>query len=306
MPGMTNNAYQHLRQSLGLALFATALTCQAGEPGESWKDKAISPVANPIFFEDPRITSEVRPIFMQHWLPDTFKFEGGSAPLGGDVRVYAVQLRYALTDRLGLIATKDGYIEFKPDKTLDHGYGFADLAAGLKYALVDNEEQQLIVTPGVTFGIPTGDDEVGQGDGDGEFDVFVSAAKGWDKWHLTGNAGVRLPIDDDAQTMQLHYSLQVDYYACDYFIPFVVLNGYTVLSDGNDKLLGVVNLNTEMYDLINFGSTEAKNNTMLTVGGGFRSRLCKCFDLGAAYEVGVSDPEGIFDSRVTVDFIWRF
>jgi len=304
MKNKTNGGWLAILCGLPVAL-AVASTTVCGAESEGWKAKAISPVGNPIYFEDPRITSEVRPIFMQHWLPDTFDFEGGSVPLGGEVRVYAVQLRYALTDRLGLIATKDGYIEFKPDQTLDHAYGFANLAAGLKYALVDDVENEFILTPGLTFEVPTGDDEVIQGEGDGEFNVFVSAAKGWDNLHVTGNVGARLPIDGAEQTTQLHYSLQVDYYTCKYFIPFFVLNGYTVLSEGDNQLLGV-DLNTEMYDLINFGSTAAKGNTMLTIGGGFRSKLLDCLEFGAAYEAGVIDPVGIFDSRVTVDFIWHF
>ena len=82
-------------------------------------------------------------------------------------------------------------------------------------------------------------------------------------------------------------------------------HGYTVLSEGDHQLLGV-DLNTEMYDLINYGSTDAQGRTMLTVGGGFRSRLCRSVDLGVAYEAGVLDPVGIFDRRVTVDLIWRF
>ena len=99
-------------------------------------------------------------------------------PLDGDVRVYALQLRYALTERLALIATKDGYIEFKPEGVLanDHSYGFADLAFGLKYALIDSAEHQLLITPGLTITIPTGNDQVFQGDG-GEWNLFVSAVK---------------------------------------------------------------------------------------------------------------------------------
>jgi hypothetical protein len=58
--------------------------------------------------------------------------------------------------------------------------------------------------------------------------------------------------------------------------------------------------------LINFGSTQASGTTQLTVGGGFRTRLVKKVDVGVAYEAGVVDPVGIFDSRVTADFIWRF
>ncbi|MCW5553452.1 MAG: hypothetical protein KIS67_14985 [Verrucomicrobiae bacterium] len=287
-------------------ILTASLTPGRCNGAEDWKDKAISPVVNPIYFEDPRITSEARPIFINHYLPDTFKFDGGKAPLGGEVRVYALQLRYALTERLGLIATKDGYIQLRPDHTVAKDSGWANLAAGLKYALVDDVDNQLLVTPGLTFEIPTGNTDVLQGRGKGEWNPFVSAAKGWGNFHVVGNVGGRIPNDFDKQTAQLRYSLQLDYYTCRYFIPFVAANGYTVLSEGETKLLGAVDLNTEMYDLINFGSTEAKGTTQITVGGGFRSKLTKHLDLGLAYEAGVSNPKGIFDRRLTVDLIWRW
>ncbi len=286
----------------GISIQTTSLFAQDTD----WKAGLIAPVANPIYFEDARITSEARPIFMQHWLPDTFKYSGGSAPLGGEVRLYALQLRYALTEKLGLIATKDGYIEFRPDNTLSHAYGWADLAAGFKYALVDDAEKQVLITPGLTITIPTGDNDVLQGSGGGEWNVFASAVKGWDDFHVTGNLGFRIPNNWDRQTAQAHYSLQLDYRVCNYFIPFFVANGYTILSEGNDKLLGAVPLNTEMYDLINFGSSHAKGTTQVTLGGGFRSKLTKKVDAGVAYEAGVADPVGIFNSRLTVDMIWRF
>ena len=295
----------------GLALAAT--TRAAETTTNDWKAGLISPVANPIYFEDARITSEVRPIFMQHWLPSQFDFAGGTAPLDGDVRVYALQLRYALTERLALIATKDGYIEFKPEGVLanDHSYGFADLAFGLKYALIDSAEHQLLITPGLTITIPTGNDQVFQGDGAGEWNLFVSAVKGFDDLHVTGNLGFRIPNDFSEQTAQVHYSLQVDYRTCDYFIPFICLNGYTMLTDGNDLLpvaSGAVSvpLNTEMYDLINYGSSEVAGTTQIVLGAGLRSNLTKEFSVGVAYEVGTSTHVGIFDSRLTVDSILRF
>ena len=64
----------------------------------SWKAHTISPVANPIFFEDAMIRSEIRPIFAYHRIDDGFLG-------GGDAQLYAVQIRYAITDRLALIAT---------------------------------------------------------------------------------------------------------------------------------------------------------------------------------------------------------
>jgi hypothetical protein len=289
-----------------LLLAATTAGVSAADNGPSWLDDTISPVANPIYFEDPNITSEVRPVYMYHMLPDTFNFAGGSVPLGGQVQVMAVQARYALTDRLALIATKDGYIEFQPDHSLTHRYGWGDVAAGLKYALVDDKDKELLVTPGLSVTVPTGSTDVWQGRGSGDENIFVSAEKGFDKFHVTGNVGVIIPNDFSQNTAQLHYSLQLDYHFCQYFTPFFAMNGYTILSDGNQKLLGAVPLNTEGYDLINFGSTQASGTTQLTVGGGFRTRLVKNVDVGVAYEAGIVDPVGIFDSRVTADLIWRF
>lgn len=311
LAGMNNmqpkSSYNTMAVALatGLTLGATAL--QAAE-SQDWKAGLISPVANPIYFEDARITSEVRPLFMQHWLPDRFDVNGGSVALGGYVRVSALQLRYAITEKLGFIATKDGYIEFKPKGALQtlHQYGWADLAAGFKYALVDDAEKQLLVTPGLTITIPTGDDEVFQGDGEGEWNLFVSAAKGFDDLHVLGNLGVRLPNDQDEQTTQLHYSLQLDYRVHDLFVPFVCLNGYTVLTEADDRLLGAIRMNTELYDLANFGSTDAKGDTFIVLGTGARSNITKDLSVGVAYEVGTSTRQGVFDSRLTIDSILRF
>ena len=85
----------------------------------------ISPMTNPVFFEDPRTLTEARVIFLNHKTPPA---------LGSDnVQLAAVQLRAALTDRLSFIATKDGFI-FSQSPLLDDGW--ADVAAGLKYNLI--------------------------------------------------------------------------------------------------------------------------------------------------------------------------
>jgi hypothetical protein len=288
-------------------LMATLATTAraAGSNNTNWLDNTISPVSNPIYFEDPKVTSEVRPVYMYHFLPGTFNFNGGSVPLGGQVQVMAVQFRYALTDKLGLIASKDGYIEFQPNSTLNKSYGWGDLAAGLKYVLVDDQDDQFIMTPGFSLTLPTGSTAVFQARGSGEWNAFVSAEKGFDQLHLTANGGLIIPNNFGENTAQLHYSLQADYYVCQYFIPFAVANGYTILSNGNHNQLPV-SLNTEGYDLINFGSTDTSGTTQMTIGGGVRSRIVKNVDVGIAYEAGVVNPVGIFESRITADAVWRF
>ncbi len=272
-----------------LATIALALG-SLSTAAQNWEEKAIAPVVNSIFFESPLIQNEIRPLFAYHRLDKSF--------LGADVdvRVYAVQLRYTVNDRLALIATKDGYLEMDPGPD-----GWGNVAAGLKYAVYKSDENQCVVTPGLTFEIPTGSKRVFQGRGDGEVNIFVSAVKGWDNLHATINLGARVPFDLDAQTASLRYCGMVDYYVCQYFIPFVSANAFTTISEGNN-----VPFNSEGFDVINFGSANANGDTQAAFGIGFRSRLEKKIDIGFAYERGWVHSSDIFKDRVTVDLIYRF
>lgn len=273
---------------------AASLMLSGGAQAENWTDQAIAPVTNPVFFESPLIQSEVRPLFAWHRLDEDF--------LGTDVdvRLYAVQLRYAVNDRLAIIATKDGYIEFDPAVGADQD-GWADIGLGVKYAIYQNDEQQCVITPGLTVELPTGNQDVFQGNGDGEFNLFISAIKGWDKFHLTGNIGARVPVDTDEETADLHYSLMADYYACRWFIPFATVNAFTTLSEGN-----ALPFDTEGFDLINFGSANAAGRTQAAWGVGFRSRVLENVDLGFAYEHGFAPSDDVFKDRFTVDIVWRY
>ncbi len=260
----------------------------------NWKDSTLDPVTDPIVFEDAIVRSEIRPVMgFQHLSNDFFT-------QGGDLEVYGVQLRWAATERLGFMLTKGGYNVIHPGvgPTLT---GWGDLNVGAKYALIDDKAHQFILTPGVLFEIPSGEAEVQQGRGSGIFNVFVAAEKGFDKFHVLANVGVFAPIDTAANSTQLHYHLQADYRACQWFHPFIAANGYTVLSSGNS-----IPLTSEGYDLVNFGSSAAGHSTQLTLGGGFRSHLTKNLDFGFSYEKAVSQPTGLLDDRYTFDFVIHF
>lgn len=140
-----------------------------------------------------------------------------------------------------------------------------------------------------------------QGRGDGEWNLFVSAAKGFGDFHLQSNIGLRIPHDGDEQSTVFHFSVMADYYVCQWFIPFIAANGFTVVSEGNN-----LPITSEGYDVINFGASQADGVTQMTLGGGFRSRITANLDFGIAYEKAVINPEGLTDDRVTADLCVRF
>lgn len=281
------------RVAAGMAtsvLFAcTAGSAMAGD----WKEESISPVTNPVFFEDPHVHSEIRPIFAWHNIDKDLGLGGG------DAQLYALQARWAVTDRLAIIAVKDGYLNVDTPAYSDSGW--ADISAGVKYAIIDDRENEFILTPGLTFEFPTGNDEVFQGNGDGTWNPFISAAKGFGRLRVTANIGGIIPNDQDEETSQLHYSAQLDYTTCKYFIPFVAWNAFTVLDSGDGFATKF-----EGFDLFNFGAQDAEGRTQSVLGVGFRSKLTDWLHFGAAYEFPISSPEGLFEERFTFDFIVRF
>lgn len=284
----------------------------------NWQEFAISPVSNPIFFEDPRIQTGARLLFIYNRVGDDFGLDlpGGHLNLGGaDIYAYGAQLRYAITPRLAIIATNDVGISFRPDKPIpgtafSNADGYSDLDVGFKYAVIDDRAHQFLLTPILTFAIPTGGRDVFQGDNSGIFDVAVSAEKGFNNFHLIGNIGARIPVETDRNSTELHYSLHADYFVNKYFIPLIEANGWTVLDSppGNKGPLGAFDtaLNTEGADLINFGASNREGFTRVALGGGFRSKICKYVDFGVIYEHTLSSPMGAFEQRVTTDLIFHF
>ncbi|HEV2096861.1 MAG TPA: hypothetical protein VGQ82_10200 [Chthoniobacterales bacterium] len=321
---------QNICLTLALLTLALAQTVQAGGYGSDgksppleqasvdWREFAISPVSNPIFFEDPRIETGVRLIYLYNRVSDDLSLNlgGTNVNLGGaDIHAYGAQIRYAITPRLAFIATNDVGIYFEPDRPIpgtafQRQTGYSDLDVGFKYALIDDPAHQFLLTPILTYAIPTGARRVFQGDNSGIFDVAVSSEKGFDKFHLIGNIGVRIPVDTDRNSTELHYSLHADYYVNRFFIPLVEFNGWTVLDSprGNKGPLGGFGtaLNTEGADLINFGASNLEGNTQAAFGVGFRSKFCKYVDFGVVYEHTVTSPEGAFEQRVTTDLIFHF
>ena len=290
-------------------LAGCALSLQAGSPAEavsaktpvsapvpaSWKDNTISPVADLIFFEDPIVHSEITPVFMYHDISSDFPLTGG-----GHSEIYGARVQFAVTPRFGVFLNKGGYMDIHPARGAEFG-GWADTGFGFKYMAIDDEKDQFVLTPGIGYAPPWGDKTILFGHGNGEWNFFTSAEKGFGDFHLTARVGLRQPNDTKANSTFFHYGLQADYHVCRYFIPFVSGVGYTVVNAGKS-----IPINSEGADSQNFGSSLSQGNTQFLIGAGFRSKITDSIDVGIAYQKGVVKPYGSFDDRLTVAVQFKF
>ncbi len=283
---------------------ALALASCAGVSGTSgldvppedapWTQRLVEPLTSPTTFESPVIQSNLEPVVMNQRMPS------GSVFSGGDFHVYALQARWAVTDRLAIVATKDGYINFNPDVGMDED-GWADIAGGLKYAIVNNPERGILVTPGLIYESQSGSREVFQGNGNGVLRPFLSAA--WDRGapQFMGAIGYNLPFDTDEESTSIDAHFQFAYQATPVFAPLIELNAITYTRNGR-----AAPFDFEGGDLINLGSNDVKGNTVVTGALGARFRLRKNLQLGVAYEIPLTSREDLLDDRVTLDAVFSF
>ncbi len=273
-------------------LFATLLSLLITSAGYAQSIQEIAtPVSNPVNFEDPRIESDIRPIYAYHRIDDKF------VTSGGDVRIYALQIRYALNDRWALIATKDGYVDMNPSAVLNDEEGWANVAGGAKYAFYKSEANDAIATAGLRYEAPIGESEVLQGQGDGIINPFLSAALVAGPVNVVGYTGLRVPFDDDDSTFY-DASVHFDTSVCGVVSPLIELNYFHVLDGG-----GRLPIADEGQDFFNIGSSKATGENMLTMAAGARVPLAESVSFGAAYEFPLARGTGthITEWRLTTD-----
>ena len=315
--------------TLGLMLVSFATPALAsGEECEGWFPDLRcersgrwqgfrKPIVSPYLFEDPFVTTGVYAYHVYHEFPDRSVLGGGAA------NVVAVQLRAALTDRVALIATKDGRAWVDPGLSLlDDREGWFNLAAGVKAVLAESEDDGWIVSGILRFEADTGSRDVFQGHGDGVVLPSLAGAFGHGPWHVIGDLGMEIPIDGDVQSTSIFYHLYVDYAVSERFSPFAQVTGQHWVSSGDGSipvdfgggftlplapvqgLLGVGPF--EGADVLNLGVDHVAGLDLVTLALGFHYELSDRVTFSVAYERPVSHHKGIHQQRITSALVYEF
>lgn len=275
------------------------------KPSDACFNDFISPMINFVHFEDPRTLTEIRPIFVNHWVPDNI---GNNVSAGGEIQLFALQFRAALTENLSLIAVKDGFIVDNTDGTLDAllGDGWADVTAGLKYNFLRDECTGTLASAGFTYELPIGSDRALQDVGDGQFHLFASAGQRLldGDAHLLTTFGWRIPVDGDVQNEAVHWSSHIDFRLTEKAYVFTEFAWWHFVNDPNTPLIaGAGVAGQDLFDLP-FSGVEGKN--LVTQAVGVKVKPTDKTEVGVAYEFPISDFRDVIDSRLMLDLIIRY
>jgi hypothetical protein len=273
---------------------------------------AERPVTNPILNDLAIPRTKIHPVFIHQTMPSSIETVLGKVPVGGDFQVYALQAEWAVTPRFSLLANKDGYIVFDPNATLSKTSGFANLGAGAKYAFLYKPEKGVAASFQLAYEIPSGDTDVWQGTGDGQFVPTLFFLKSSPTWQFQNTLGARLPLDD-ADSSFLYDSIHLGYHVTPWFYPLMEVNWMHVANAGSGESRfgaqagGAVPAiaKFEAGDLVNWGAANGDDfNDLVTLGLGFRVNCPKMdnVDFGAAWEFPLTDGDAtILEDRFTFD-----
>ncbi|MBX9652190.1 hypothetical protein K2Y11_01085 [bacterium] len=258
-------------------------------------DDFVTPVSSPVFAKDPRSNTWARFLFINNWVPDSH-----AVIPGNEFQAYALQLNLAITERLSFIADKDGYAVVNQGPLKQ---GFLNLGAGLKYAFIRRPEDQLIVSGGFMYEIPSGEKDVLQGYGAGVMTPFVTGGKGWGNFHTITNMALSVPLNNTMNSGFFFWQQHFDYNVTDWFAPIGEVNWYHYTSGGNHGLPYAVG---EGDGLLNLGTSGMTGADLVTIALGGRIKLTNGLSTGIVWETPISNRKDLIQNRINLDVIFRY
>lgn len=274
-------------QHTDTVLFGEADAAAKNAPAES---QFVHPITSPYVHEDSFITSDLRAWYLMH------EFTAGSPIGSGDATVLALQARVALTDRLQLVAYKDGYTEIDTPGLDDSG--FNNIAAGLKWNFYRDWEAGTHASAGLGYELAVGDEEVLQ-DYD-EWRLWISGNQAFDALHVGATFNYFVPGSSEGlfePAERLSWHLHTDYRLSENFSPVLEINGYHTVDDeaGSAPFSGV--------DVGNIGG---EGEDVITAGVGGEWRFSDRLAARLAYESPLTDNLDLFGYRWTFSLVWGF
>lgn len=287
--------------STGHALFSPEeAAVAAGGPlaGNHNFPNFIGFIGNPLQNIDPRAVTAMYPIFGSAWVSNT-------APIpNADGQIYGPALTVALSERLAVGLNQGGYAvlhlqrnetarsarfrqlialldpqgRFRDVEVGGNRDGFLNLGGFLQYTLVEDVEDQFLLTGGVRWVAPVGAHEVFQGQGPGLMAPYFTAGKEFGEFHVLATGGYQFPFAGSGklETDLFYLNAHLDRRCFGWLYPLVEFNWSYHTRDVSFGL-------PTREGLIDFGNFENEGNVLTMAVGANAVLIKERLEIGAVY-----------------------
>lgn len=249
-------------------------------------------MSNPLQNIDPRSVTQIWPIFGSSWVSAV------SAIPEGDLQVYGAGINIALSERLSIGMNQGGYAttQFKQNRE-----GWLNLGGFVQYTLIEDVQNQFLLTAGLRWEAPSGSQSVFQGRGPVYLAPYVTIGKEFGGCnHLLATVGYEFPCGSGTATSNFFYAnLHLDRQMFGWLYPLVEFN-WTYHTTHVDGSLPTA---SGYIDLGNF--TASGNILTMAVGANVvlvRNRL----EFGGVYLTSLATQRNFDMDGLLVKMVYRY
>jgi hypothetical protein len=269
-------------------------------------------MSNPLENIDPRALTQIQPLFLGSWVSAT------SALPAANAQVYGPAITVALTDRLAIGLNQGGYAAIHVDKNDPRGpllnflfqtrgqefggsrTGFLNTGGFVQYTLIEDVEDQFLLTAGLRGIAPIGSYEVFQGHGPAQLVPYVTVGKEFGQFHFLGTVGYQFPAGGGGAGLQLfNVNVHLDQQFFGWLYPLVEFN----CAYHTENVPIPLPTRIGYFDLDNFSAT----GNVLTMAVGANAVLIRDrLEFGAVYTTAVATQARINVNGLLVKMTLRY
>lgn len=273
-------------------------------------DRFIGFMSNPVQNIDPRAMTAIWPIYGYSSVSTT------PALPSADIQVYGAGLTVALSDKFAFGFNQGGYgvmniergsgpfrdrfgrlrdrREFNGDRE-----GWLNLGGFFQYTVVENCDDQFLLTTGLRWAAPSGSNAVFQGNGPTMLAPYATLGKAWDNVHLLATAGYSFPVGSGGSTTNLFYAnFHLDR-QFGWFYPLVEVNCSYHQNTAD------IDLPTR-FGFLDFGSFTSSGNLVTLAVGANAVLIPNKLELGAVYSCPLATQRNIDFDGLLVKMVYRY
>jgi hypothetical protein len=269
-------------------------------------------ISNPLQNIDPRAVTELWPMFGSSWVRSL------PALPRGDIQLYGAGLYLAFSDRLmvglnqggyatadfsrsdfGLFRDRQGRLHDRREFVGDHE-GWLNLGGFAQYTVIQDVDDQFLVTAGLRWEAPSGAHSVAQGFGPAYLAPYLTAGKEIGCFHALATTGYEFPAGSGDSTGDYFYTnVHLDRQMFGWLYPLVEFN-WTYHVHNVDLSLPT------RHGFIDFGTFESSGNILAIAVGANAVLVPSKLEIGAVYTRSLATQHNFDFDGLLVRMVLRY